>query len=299
MKSLAKTSSTDFRGGNFFLKTLYSLFDIGTNASVCKRFAVRLWDRRSLLFEMTRREITDRYAGQWFGWTWAALHPLAVVCIFIFLFTTVFNTRFPQNSNLPRDYSTYLLSGLIPWLSMQAALSASATALTSAPNLVKQALFPIEVLPARHVLASLLPLAVGLAVLLLYMMMADGALPISVVLLPVAVALHLVFILGVSLALSCLGAFMRDVKDLIQVYLQIGTYIIPIVYLPGWVPDTLRPIVMANPFGFFVTVYQDVLFYGSIVNPLYWLLAFLAAGASFLLGLRLFAKLQPYVADVV
>lgn len=281
-------------------KRFHASLSIEANAIALRFFWHKVWRYRALLQEMTRRELVDRYAGQWFGCAWVIAHPLLMILVFLFLFAIVFNVRLPSGLDLPQDYATYLLSGLIPWLSMQAALAGASTALTSSPNLVKQAMFPIEILPLRHVLASMVPLGVGLLVLVVHQATsAEAAVQSAALLLPVAVALHLAFITGICLMLAVVGAFMRDVKDFVQLYLQVGTYLIPIVYLPGWLPEVLRPVILLNPFGHVVILYQDLLFYGGIFHWAQWAAAAVMAAILLVVGTRLFVKLQPHVADVV
>ena len=78
---------------------------------------------------------------------------------------------------MPRDYTTYILSGLVPWLFIQQALVRGANALVGQANLVKQVVFPVEVLPVAAVLVSLVTLGVGLATLAAYSLFAGNGLP--------------------------------------------------------------------------------------------------------------------------
>ena len=48
---------------------------------------------RQLTWEMTRREISDRYAGQVLGTFWAVGHPLVLMAIYIFIFGYVFRMK--------------------------------------------------------------------------------------------------------------------------------------------------------------------------------------------------------------
>ncbi len=49
----------------------------------------------------------------------------------------------------------YILAGLIPWLCFQEVLARSATAITGNASLVKQIVFPVELLPIKTVLGCL------------------------------------------------------------------------------------------------------------------------------------------------
>ena len=53
------------------------------------------------------------------------------------------------------DFTAYLLAGLIPWMAFQEAMSKGAVVITGSASLVQQVVFPIEVLPIKGILVSL------------------------------------------------------------------------------------------------------------------------------------------------
>ena len=75
---------------------------------------------RDLTFEMAKRELSDRYAGQAFGKLWAVIHPIFLMGVFVFIFAVVFKMKIGGTRDMPLDYTVYLLSGLVSWLSFQA-----------------------------------------------------------------------------------------------------------------------------------------------------------------------------------
>ena len=75
--------------------------------------------------------------------------------VYIFVFAYVFGMRMGESSETSLDYTTYLLSGLIPWLTFADVLNRSCNSVTSNASLVKQILFPVEILPIKTVAAAL------------------------------------------------------------------------------------------------------------------------------------------------
>src|SRR6267142_1991542 len=65
---------------------------------------------RLLTWEMAKREVTDRYAGQVFGLAWAIGHPLLLMGVYVFIFAFVFKVRVGGTADMPFDYAVYLLS---------------------------------------------------------------------------------------------------------------------------------------------------------------------------------------------
>src|SRR5258708_5689796 len=137
----------------------------------------RLYRNRSLTLALAKREVTDKYTRQMLGSVWAVGHPLIHVGVFIFVFQVVLKQR--MGAEMPLDYTAYLLSGLIPWLAVQESLGKGSTVITSNANLVKQVVFPLEVLPVKSVLACFVTQTVGTICLMIYVLVDHGSLPWS------------------------------------------------------------------------------------------------------------------------
>jgi lipopolysaccharide transport system permease protein len=252
-----------------------------------------LLTHRALTWEMTKRELTDRYVGQALGRVWALLHPLVMMGVYIFLFAFVFKAKVGGAKNLPLDYIVYMLSGLIPWQAFMDASNKGATVISANANLVKQVVFPIEILPVKSVLASLFTQVVSTALFQL------GYLPWTYALLPLLWLCQILAMLGVSFGLAALGVFFKDIKDFVQVGTTIGMYTVPIVFLIDWVPERLRPLFWANPMTYMIWAYQDALYQGALTRPEAWLAFPLLAVLTLYLGFRVFRALRPQFGNVL
>jgi lipopolysaccharide transport system permease protein len=254
---------------------------------------------RHLTLALARREITDRYAGQMLGLFWAVGHPLLLMAVYIFVFGVVFQMKVGGTFDLPLDYTVYILAGLIPWLAVSECLNKGSTLVTANANLVKQVVFPLEVLPVKGVIAACFPQVLCLALLVVYVFATIGYVPWTYALLPVLLLLQFFFINGLVFFLAALGTFFRDLKDFVQMFCVIGLYIMPVVYLPTMVPEVFRPMLYANPFSYLIWCYQDVCYFGRLEHPWAWGVLVLLSAGAFALGYRLFHKLKPFFGNVL
>jgi lipopolysaccharide transport system permease protein len=159
--------------------------DFRGNFSAVLEAAQLLWRRRELLLAMTRRDVVDRYAGQILGATWALVVPLLTMATYVFAFGVVFRSRLsPQDDGT--GYVAFALAGLVPWMGLQEGLSRSTTAIVGNRSLVKQIVFPSEILPMKIALGTLPGLLIGLAVNVLVSAAAGRLTPLGLmVLLPI------------------------------------------------------------------------------------------------------------------
>src|SRR6185436_10837715 len=113
-------------------------------------------------------------------------------------------------------------------------------------------------------------------------------------LLPLVFAVQVLAMLGAAFALSAFSVFFRDLKDLVTLFVTIGLFLMPVVYLPDMVPRAFRPLLYLNPFSYMAWVYQDVLYFGRIEHPTAWIVFVLGGLAGFALGYRVFRRLKPH-----
>ena len=251
-----------------------------------------LFQHWELTLTMARREIADRYIGQNFGFFWAIGHPLFLMGVYVFIFCFVFKTKIGGTLEMPRDYITYLLSGLVAWMGFQESMAKSCLAITSNSSLVKQVVFPLEILPAKGVISSLFQEIIMILILMAYVLISYGSLPWTYLLLPPLIIFQAITMTGIAYFLSAVGSYFRDMKDFVQLFAVAGIYLLPVVYLPSWVPPIFKPLLYVNPFSYFIWCYQDVLYFGRIDHPWSWMVCFFESILFVVVGYCFFRKLK-------
>lgn len=249
---------------------------------------------RRLTLELARRDISDRYAGQVLGSVWALVHPIATISVFLFLFGVVFATKAAAIGwQVPSDHAVYLVSGIVTWLVATDVLARGPGIVTGQAALVKQVVFPLEVLPVKTVLATTPIMCIGLIGLTLYTLVTFHTLSAAYLLLPFCLVLLYVFLFGVAFLLSALGVFLADLRDIVQLYLLIGLYLAPVFYFMSWVPEKLRPILYLNPMTLYVECFHDAAYFGGIRDGGLWLAAAGVSALVFMAGALIFNRLKP------
>ncbi len=187
-----------------------------------------------------------------------------------------------------------------PWLAAQEALQRGTCSISAYAGLIRKVAFPHEIVVYASVAATLtLQFAGYIAVLVALRLFGE---PVHFEGLLVAVPLWIVLALavtGLALALAALQVFIRDVEHILMPVLMILMYLTPILYPLELVPDSVKPWVAANPFGYLVDRLRDALLEGRLA--LHWGdgVALLVALALFAGGRWLFLRLSPYFEDFV
>jgi len=201
---------------------------------------------------MARKEMRTRYAGTLAGLVWSVVNPLMMIVIYWFVFSVGFKVR--PSGNVP--FVIVFLCGLIPWVTFSETLSASTTAITGSPHLVKKTVFPTEILPVVHLVASMVTHVIMLIILIV--LLAAHRMPFSLYNLQFLYYLFAmsVFCLGLGWAVSALNVFCRDVAHMVTVVINMWFWLTPIVWPLGMLPDKYQHLVRLNPMLYVVNGYR-------------------------------------------
>jgi lipopolysaccharide transport system permease protein len=253
---------------------------------------------RELVIELVKRELKDRHVGQALGVVWAYGHPLVLMLIYTFLFAYVFPTRVVGGPDGERDFAVSVLAGVLSWLAFQDILARATTILASQASLVKQIVFPIEVLPIKAAIASALPYSVALAFTIAYAAL-HGTLTAMVLVVPFLIALQLAAMVGAAFLLAVFGVFFRDLRDVVTVFCSINLFAQPILYNPDALPSVMKWVFLFNPFSYQVWCWQDALYHGRFAHPVAWVVFPLCAVLTLAIGWALFGRLKHHLGDML
>lgn len=246
-----------------------------------------LANNRILIQEMTVRDIRDRYVGQVLGLLWFLVHSIFTILIYIFLFSFVYKS----SGNHTPDFSLYLIAGLVPWMFLTECMVRGVMVIRSNSSLVKQVVFPVEVLPIKIVLSTMISLGLNLLIIFSLVLFKTGF-SLIMLTLPLLVFSLLVLSLGLVFILSAVGAYLKDLKDLVQMFTSLGVYLLPIVYFEAWVPNIVRPLIQLNPLTYVIYCFHDVFYYQYFKHPEAWFIFPIFSFVICFMGFKLFTKFK-------
>ncbi len=251
---------------------------------------------RALFANFFRRELTTRYLGSVTGLAWALIHPLALLAVYHFVFTTVFRA----GGFVGGSFLLFVAVALWPWLAAQEALQRATVSIGGYAGLIRKVAFPHELVVYASVAGTLALQFAGYLVVLV--VLAAFGEPVRFAGLVVAVPLWIVLgiaVTGLALLLAALQVFVRDVEHILMPVLMILFYLTPILYPLSLVPGSMRPWVAANPFGWLVGRLRDAMLEGRLALQWSDAAALVVAVAAFLAGRAFFRRLSPHFEDFV
>jgi lipopolysaccharide transport system permease protein len=262
-------------------------------------FAVFCWSSRALILRLARREVEARYRGSILGITWSMLTPLALLSVYTYVFSVIFEARWETPTNGRGQFAVLLFSGLIIFSIFSECLNRAPSLMLENVSYIKKVVFPLEAMAWVALLTSLFNAGVSFLVLMVFYLASFGLPPPTILLLPVVLTPLALVVLGMTWFLSSLGVFLRDVKQLVGILTTVILFGSPILYPVTAIPESMRAYVYANPLTLVLDNSKQVLFWGTIPDLRYLALSILVAWGVAWLGYAWFMKTRKGFADVV
>lgn len=223
---------------------------------------------RDLVRQFAGREVESRHKGTFLGATWTLINPLLQLLIYTFVFSIVFEMRWGQLESVGAhgEFALTFFCGYVVFNLFQECTTRAPGLVIDRPNLVRKVVFPLEILPVSNLLAQLVYGAVGVALLLVSALIVTGKISPTVYLFPLVMIPLGLFTLAAGWLFASLGVFIRDIKQVVTVLLQVLFFATPIFYPIENVPEQYRPILESNPFTPIVHMSRQTLLWGEVPN---------------------------------
>ncbi len=201
-----------------------------------------LWAARELFYFLAWRDLKTRYAQTAIGAGWALMQPL--------LTTLIFTLVFGYLAKVPSDglpYPLFAFAAILPWSLFARSLERSTLSVVTEGGLIKKVYFPRLIIPVAATFINLVDFAVGLFILVGMMLWYQIVPPLTLLFLPLFVAVAVATALSVSLWLSALNVKYRDVASIVPLMTQLWMFASPVLYPASLVPESMRFYYGLNP----------------------------------------------------
>lgn len=253
--------------------------------------------RLHFLLHMARQDFLERYSGSALGALWTLLLPLSQILIFTVIFGSIIGARLPGNSTT-YGYGIYLVSGLLPWTAFSNTVLRTTTVFIDRKPILSKVYVPLAVVAAPIAISEGLTLIIGLSLLMVFLLITGEPLPSQIGFIPLLIILQQLFALGVGLILGAFAVFVRDIKELTGVGLQLWFWATPIVYVADILPVWAQQITRFNPAMTFVGPFHAIFGQRSVEAEPIGLLVAAAVGAM-ILSWFLLRLMEKHIRDAI
>lgn len=258
------------------------------------RIIKRLYPYKDLFFIFVWREFTIRYRHSIIGVLWAVIQPLSMIALLTFIFTYVLNVKVKEYPKV-----VFYFVGILPWTFFSSSLNASITSLVTQYNLITKIYFPREIIPLSRVLIAFVDFLIALSlfpfVLLIHKIHITWAALWAIPLL----GLLFFFTVSMSLFLSSVNVYYRDVKLASEFFIRLLFFMSPILYSVDQLHIKLKLVLFLNPLTFIIENIRRCVLEGREVVPWQFAVVGVVVCAFYFLSYSFFIKTERDFADVI
>jgi lipopolysaccharide transport system permease protein len=251
-----------------------------------------LWDYRELIGNLVVSDLKIKYADSMLGFAWSMLNPLMMMVILYLVFSNVYR-------NTQENFVIYLLIGILSWRFFSMVTTSSLEAIVAKQSLVKKIYIPREILTLSMVISGLISSFLEFLVLIPLLVILGVGICTTILLFPVIQLLFFLIVYGLSLILSSLYVYFRDLNQIWGVAIQLGFFLCPIVYPLSLVPERFQAYYLLNPVTRVMVMYRDIFISGTIPGLSDFLVVLAFAAILLIAGNLVFSKLSRRFAEEV
>jgi lipopolysaccharide transport system permease protein len=278
-------------------KGIRGRFRHSSSASFLFAPLVRAWQYRELIRALVRRDLTQRFRDSYFGWVWAVLAPLAMLCVYMLVFSNVVSVpSSAAESTVSRGLSIFV--ALILFNLFAELISRAPTLLHEHVNFLKKSVFPADAIGWIAMLRALAYAGIGLGVMLVFQI-ASGSARLTAILLPILVAPFCLMMLGSIWFLAALGALTRDVSHLMITIVPVLIFATPVFYSVADLSPGTHILIYCNPLTPHIEMARQILLLGTVPDPLTYVLSFGISLGMFYGGYAFLTRYRDVVVDVL
>jgi ABC-2 type transport system permease protein len=197
----------------------------------------------NLTRELAISQFKLKYTGSVLGYMWSLVKPLMMFAILYVVFAKLFHLDRGTD-----NFVFQLLLGIVLWTFFQETTAAAMNSIASNGNMIRKAYFPRVILVIAATLSSLMTFVINLVLIVIIAgSLGKLALGWHSLLLPLFLVQLYLLVLGISMLLSALFVFYRDLGHIWEIAMQLLIYASAVIYPISLVPARFLPWVLANP----------------------------------------------------
>lgn len=254
------------------------------------------WLNIQLVVELIKRDFVERFAGSVLGSLWSLIWPLVNILIFTVIFSNVMNARLGGTPG-QFSYSIYLVSAMLPWSAFASTISRSTTVFIDKKHILSKINVALPSMPFYVNISESITFFVSLVFFCLFLAAVGQGFSEYHLLVPFIFMLQQLLAYALGLIFAVLTVFIRDLREVMGIVLQLWFWFTPIVYVRDIVPEGLREVIRFNPAFIFADSFQSIFLWNRLPDTTGLIAVTVATFALLALSYLVYVRLESDVKD--
>jgi ABC-type polysaccharide/polyol phosphate export permease len=210
-----------------------------------------------------------------FGRLWLVLNPLLLAAVYFVLVDII-----RKGPSRGEDFLAHLIAGIFAYYFVSGSVREGARTVTRRGRLVLNTAFPRVLLPISSVIGHFMRFLPTLGIYAVVHVVTGMPVTWNDLFVIPLIALFTLVAAGLSMFVSTLQVYFRDLAQFLPYMLRLWLYLSPVLYFADEVPDKYEIFIWLNPIGALLTGWSDVLIKGQAPSLTVW-----AVGTAWAVGL--------------
>lgn len=215
--------------------------------------------------ELTLASVKSRYRRTFAGFIWVLANPILQFGVQCLVFKEFLKLNIP-------NYYLFLLGGLLPWIFITSTLSMGTPVFVSNAHLLRSFKISPMVILCSQIMDNFINFLASVVLILTPIYLFSDQPILNLLAIPLAIIPLLLTTGAVTVILSTLNVFYRDINFVIGFMMSLLFFLTPIFYPQNYVPEHLRWIINVNPFIYVIEPFRWLFISPSWAEFFSWLL---------------------------
>lgn len=225
-----------------------------------KQFINELIRYRDYIFFTVKSQLKSEVSNTFLGYIWWLLDPLLNMTIYTILVTFIFEKNIP-------NFPVFIYCALLPWKWLTASITSSSKCISSNKSILNNISMPIGILSFIYCTINFIKYIFGLLILSLLLIIFKIEISWHILEFIFVTIVNYSFILAISLVVTHIGAFIKDLNYSLNHILRLWFYLSPGMYDLSFIQNECSLIWKLNPMSAIFTSYRNVIMYQK--SPMY------------------------------
>jgi lipopolysaccharide transport system permease protein len=254
---------------------------------------MKLFERRyiNIVREFAIADLKLRAGGAVFGFAWTLLHPLSILVILYMLFSKRIGSGIEH-------YGIFLLIGILHWNFFSKATTGSLKSIMARRMILRNISVPLTAVVSSFILEALVAFLFELLILGGFLVVSGVGFSAAMVFFPLVILIQLLLIMGISLMLSFLNVYFKDIEYIWDIILKLGFFVTPIFYKPSmFISKDKILLYLMNPMTQITIFARDILLFKRAPDLMSMFYVFLFVLVMFFVSYIVFKKFENNVVE--
>lgn len=209
---------------------------------------------------IARNSLSRQYRNSFLGVMWTLVQPITMVMVYSFVMPMIMKIQ-------TSSYVLYIVTSLPLWAFISNSLIAASYSLISQGETLKRCMVSSTVFPVADVMKQFYIYAISFVVIYAMAVMLIAPFSWTILLVPLYLLPILVIVTSLSVAVSFMAPFVRDIGEALMMAMNVMVWLTPVFYPITMVPDWLRPYMEWNPFYIMMHPIQVLAYERALPSP--------------------------------